>query len=254
MDYEKFRKKIKTEYDLVLIDNIRTSNEKIQQKAFEMYNNGDNLNKIVAFCDKEKNKILADKLKKEANLSKRFSTRTFENFIVENNIQKEAYDKSLKYAQNIDTYLEDGTGLIIAGNGDVGTGKTHLACAVANYLLDKGYPVKVINITKMIASIKEDFKVKPYIDVPILLIDDLGKENATSWVAETLYAIFNERYEAVKPTIITTENGIDTLKNNYKFITNGITQDRGKAIISRLLQDFIYIVLNGEDYRQRRAA
>ena len=254
MDYEKLREQIKSEMDLIYLDDFRISNEETQQKAIIMYQNGDNLNDIVNFCKQEHQKILANILKREAEMSKRFQTRTFENFICETPIQKSAYEKAKKYVENFEEHLQTGTGLIIAGHGEVGTGKTHLACAIANDLLDKGYPIKVINITRMIASIKEDFKIKPYIDVPALLIDDLGKETGTQWVVETLYTIINERYEAMKPTLITTEDGIEELKNNYKICVNGKEKNRGKAIISRLIQDFIYIPLTGEDYRQRRAA
>lgn len=255
MDYEQYRGQLKSEWDLAVIsDDFRMADDTTQQKAIKMYDEGENLNKIVEFCKNEKTRQFAESLKKEAELSKRFSTRTFDNFIVENETQKNALKKAQDYTKNIDEYLKTGTGLIIAGHGDVGTGKTHLACAIANDLLNKGYPVKVINITRMIAAIKEDFNVKPYIDVPILLIDDLGKENGTSWVAETLYAIFNERYEAMKPTIITTENGLNEIKNNYKKAVCGTVYDMGAAIASRLTQDFVYIALTGEDYRQRRAA
>lgn len=254
MDYEIMREKIKSDWDLCYIDEIRMSDEETFNKARELFNNGENLNKIADFCKKESNRKLAIALKKEACLSKRFQTRTFENFIIENPTQKTALEKARQYTNNIDEYLESGTGLLIAGMGCVGTGKTHLACAAANNLLDRGYPVKVINSTRMIATIKEDFNIKPYIHVPILLIDDLGKEIGTAWVAETLYTILNERYEAMKPTIITTENGLEDLRDNYKIILNGKEVNRGNAIFSRLIEDFIYIQLTGEDFRQRRAA
>lgn len=254
MDYEKIRDRITSETDLIYLDDFRIAGEITQQKAIEMFNNGDNLNDIVAFCKKEVQRKLANKLKKEAELSKRFQTRTFENFICENSTQKQAFEKAKNYVANFEEHLKTGTGLIIAGHGSIGTGKTHLACAIANDLLNNGYPVKVINITRMIASIKEDFNIQAYLDVPVLLIDDLGKETGTQWVTETLYAIINERYEAMKPTLITTEDGIEELENNYKVAVNGVVKNRGKAIISRLIQDFIYIPLTGEDYRQRRVA
>lgn len=254
MDYETMRGQINGELDLIYLDDFRKANADTQKKATEMFNNGANLNDIVKFCKQEQQRAYAERLKKEAEMSKRFQTRTFENFICETPTQKAAFEKAKKYVEDFEDHLQTGTGLIIAGHGDVGTGKTHLACAIANDLLEKGYPIKVINITRMIASIKEDFKIKPYIDVPALLIDDLGKETGTQWVTETLYTIINERYEAMKPTLITTEDGIEELKNNYKVTVNGKEKNRGRAITSRLIQDFIYIPLTGEDYRQRRAA
>ncbi|MCD7740347.1 MAG: ATP-binding protein [Candidatus Gastranaerophilales bacterium] len=244
--------KITRDTDLIYLDSFRVADNMIQLKAIEMFNNGHTVQQIEEFCKKSALKKNAEELKKEANLSKRFATRTFESFKIDNETQKYAYKRAKEYCENIDKNLENGTGLIFAGNGCVGTGKTHLACAIANYLLEKGYPVKVINVTKMIYQIKENFKVDEYINVPILLIDDIGKETGTQWVCETLYFIFNERYEGMKSTILTTENGIEEIRKNYITQINGKTIDRGKSMVSRLTEDFIYIPLTGEDYRQRR--
>lgn len=249
-----YKKYIKSENDLIYIDEYRTADEETQKQATMLFLNNGDIQEIVNFCKKQKMSKIANKLKKEANMSKRFSTRTFDNFNIENDTQKFAYDTAVNYVKNIDEMLKQGTGIILVGKGCVGTGKTHLACAIANSLLNKGYPVKVINVAKMIYQIKENFKVDEYINVPILLIDDLGKETGTQWVCEMLYFIFNERYENMKPTILTTENGIKEIRKNYITQVNGQIIDRGKSMISRLTEDFIYIALTGEDFRQRMAA
>ena len=247
-------KPIKNEFDLVYFDEYRNSTSKTQEKARELARSGSTIANILKFCKNEENRILSNQLKNEANLSKRFSMRTFENFKVENKVQEYAFNRAKEYVKNIDKNIENGTGIIFVGSGCVGTGKTHLACAIANELLNNGYPVKVINVAKMIYQIKEDFKVDQYLNIPILLIDDLGKETGTQWVCEMLYLIFNERYESMKPTIITTENGLEEIRRNYVTTVNGQTIDRGKSITSRLTEDFIYIPLTGDDYRQRRAS
>jgi DNA replication protein DnaC len=63
--------------------------------------------------------------------------------------------------------------------------------------------------------LKETFDISEYIEVEALIIDDLGKEKSTPWVCEQIYAIINARYEKMKPTIITIETDITSLKNNY---------------------------------------
>ncbi len=40
----------------------------------------------------------------------------------------------------------------------------------------------------------------------ILILDDLGTQSATPWAREKLYQLFNYRYNAELPTIITTAN------------------------------------------------
>lgn len=177
IDCSKYNGYIKSVTDLIYVDEYRTSSDTVKTKADEMYENGSTVKEIVQFCNKERLRKIAEKLKKEANLSKRFITRTFANYNVETPIQKNAYDKAKNYVENIDQYLEDGTGIIFVGNGDVGTGKTHLACAIANELLESGCPVKVINVAKMIYQLKEDFKVDEYINVP-RAIDTKSKTDA----------------------------------------------------------------------------
>ena len=46
---------------------------------------------------------------------------------------------------------------------------------------------------------------------PLLVLDDLGTESATAWAREKLYQLFNYRYNARLPTVITTVTPIDEL-------------------------------------------
>jgi DNA replication protein DnaC len=46
---------------------------------------------------------------------------------------------------------------------------------------------------------------------PILIMDDLGTQSATPWAREKLYQIFNERYNAKLPTVITMSSNLADL-------------------------------------------
>ncbi|HIP97593.1 MAG TPA: ATP-binding protein, partial [Anaerolineae bacterium] len=46
---------------------------------------------------------------------------------------------------------------------------------------------------------------------PLLILDDLGTQSATAWAAEKLYQIFNYRYNARLPTVITTADEIEAI-------------------------------------------
>ncbi|MCK4976557.1 MAG: ATP-binding protein, partial [Anaerolineales bacterium] len=41
---------------------------------------------------------------------------------------------------------------------------------------------------------------------PLLILDDLGTQSMTPWVREKLYQLFNYRYSAELPTVITTHD------------------------------------------------
>ena len=45
--------------------------------------------------------------------------------------------------------------------------------------------------------------------VPVLILDDLGTENASDWVAEKLFQLFNARYLKAAPTVVTTNLDIE---------------------------------------------
>ncbi|MEI7474715.1 MAG: ATP-binding protein [bacterium] len=215
------------------------------RNAQEIFKATGSIEEVNKFCRSVRMAEQAQNLLKQSKINKRFLSCTFDNYKTENNIQLEAHKKAKAYAGNIDKYLENGTNLIICGYGSVGTGKTHLANAIARELMtSSGIPCKVIRVDALIKELKQTFSIKEFVEVEVLIIDDLGKEIGTDWVTEQIDAIVNARYERMKPTIITTENDIDTLEKNYN--------NKGRAVISRLTQDFFLIKLNGEDYRKKR--
>ena len=75
-------------------------------------------------------------------------------------------------------------------------------------------------------------------NVPLLILDDLGTENAKPWAREKLYQIINHRYNAKLPTIITTNNDLETIDGRI----------RSRVCDRELCQ---IILIQAEDYRMR---
>lgn len=109
-----------------------------------------------------------------------------------------------------------GIGLYIVGPSRAG--KTYSASALAKAFCLSGYRTIMTTSLSMLDAVKASFDgdiksgVSRYAACDILIIDDLGKENANSWVMTTLFQIINERYESVKPTIVTSQYLPDELK------------------------------------------
>lgn len=247
---------ISKDTDLFLIDEFRILSEQGQEKAKELFNNGTKPAEIIDFCKKYKQKELADKLKAQANLNKRFRVRTFKNFNAYTPELEKAFNKAKKYADLLSEILEDGTNIVFEGHGCVGTGKTHLAYSIANYGLENGIPVKVVNSTELVNAVSYsnlDTKLKKsLLDIPLLVIDDLGKECGYDWLLFELYGILNHRYENCKPTVITTEDTLSELRNHYKVKTDDGIRDRGKSIFSRICENVVIVDMRGDDYRLKR--
>ena len=68
---------------------------------------------------------------------------------------------------------------------------------------------------------------------PLLILDDLGTESATAWAKEKLYQLFNHRYNARLPTVITTSREIDDL--DPRLPQGGLKAiGHGRAVLQKL--------------------
>ena len=83
---------------------------------------------------------------------------------------------------------------------------------------------------------------KPYKDVDLLFIDDLGlrSKQETDFAYITLYSLLNKRQERLLPTFISTNKDLDRLRASFD-----------ERIVSRL-QTALQIELKGEDRRKAK--
>jgi DNA replication protein DnaC len=190
-----------------------------------------------------------EELFRQSRLGGRFRGRTFDNFIVMPHNRK-AFEAALEYAREFADRREKGEGLFFTGG--TGTGKSHLAAAIANNLLQELTPVVFADITRLLgglkaaitgkSSVSEQHLIDRLCQVDLLVIDDLGKEKPSEWVEEKLYTIVNARYEDYKPIIITSNFSLDGIEARL--------EKNGKAIASRLVEVCRGVKLDGPDYRK----
>lgn len=121
-----------------------------------------------------------------------------------------------------EAYAHDPQGWLVL-SGESGSGKTHLAAAIANQLMAGTYgDVMFIVVPDLLDHLRAAFgpnSTKPYDrrfddikKAPFLVLDDLGTESATPWAREKLYQLLNYRYNAGLPTVITTARSIDDME------------------------------------------
>lgn len=203
---------------------------------------------------REEQRAKLKKLIGDSGIKKRFRNRTFENFKVDAENQQ-AYNNAKAYAEHFQNFKEAGEGIYFSGTW--GTGKTHLAVAIALHLINEGVPVICMTSTALLAEIRSTFDknrhiseyelLKAYKEVDLLIIDDLGKENCTDWAIAQLYDIINDRYENCLPTIITTNFSNDDL---VKRLGEKSNMDTAGSIVSRLHEMTMGITMNGRDRRK----
>lgn len=169
---------------------------------------------------------------------------TFETFDPDvNESVREAYERAFAFAR-------DPYGWLVL-YGEYGCGKTHLAAAIANYAQDEldMRPVFAV-VPDLLDYLRATFapssetryeaRFEAIRAADLLVLDDLGTENATDWAKEKLYQIVNFRYMERLPTVFTTNVDPDRID---------------PRVFSRMfdgaLSDVKYI--DAPDYRLRRA-
>lgn len=205
----------------------------------------------------ERRRARIERLLGRSGIKKRFQQRTFDRFRADTPDRRKWLRVAKDYADHFAEKRLSGEGLYIEGT--YGTGKTHLAAAIALQLIEAGVPVVCKTSIDLLIDIKrsfdygevsEDAILRAYREVDLLIIDDLGKEQVTDWSVSTLYSILNDRYEDMKPTIITTNFGSDDLIRieTPRGFDGG---HRAAAIVSRLREVSTLLTMVGEDYRSR---
>ena len=192
----------------------------------------------------------------QSGIKRRFQQRTFPNFRIDTPGRKENYKIAKEYADNFAFHRARGDGLYIEGTN--GTGKTHLAAAIALQLIGAGIPVICKTSSDLLLDIKKSFDKEResdvldiYKKVDLLIIDDLGKEQCSDWSMSTLYSILNDRYEDMMPTIVTTNYNTDALVS--ALTPKGSDCTKIVAIVSRLRETCNVMTMAWEDCRRKNS-
>jgi DNA replication protein DnaC len=149
------------------------------------------------------------------------SHQTFHNFDARRGELPPEEEENLKRAFDIARGFAEDPHDWLVFTGTYGCGKTHLAAAIANYQVAQGHPALFVVVPDLLDHLRATFNpqstvtfYQQFVEVrraPLLILDDLGTESATPWAREKLYQIFDYRYNARLPTVITTATPIEEL-------------------------------------------
>jgi len=141
--------------------------------------------------------------------------------------------------------------------GPVGVGKTHLAVAILQGLMEKGVPCLFYEFGALLKEIQDSYNkvsntsemsvLAPVYQAEVLVLDELGASKPTDWVRDTMMNIIGKRYNDKRLTIFTT-NYMDARRNQAE----ETLEDRvGVRLRSRLYEMCRTVELDGDDYRKQ---
>jgi DNA replication protein DnaC/primosomal protein DnaI len=139
--------------------------------------------------------------------------------------------------------------------GGVGTGKTSEACAVAKAAIYADKRVVVTTTLAMLNDINKGYgtsgghDIAHFTGATLLVLDDIGKENANAWAQTTMFEVVNKRYENMLPTVYTSQYTFAELEKRMARSGEG---ESAKAIVSRIIQTSEVINLGNIDKRRMR--
>jgi DNA replication protein DnaC len=149
---------------------------------------------------------------------------TFDNFRQSGN-SNEAYNAAKR--------IVDGSLNWLTLISKVDHGKTHLAVAACHEWLKQGKPARYAYVPLLLDELRRGFGVdgkgdyemrfNDFLNVPLLVLDDLGTENSTPWVQEKLDTIVDYRLMHQLSLIVTTNFSLKRLSERIasRLLRNG---------------------------------
>lgn len=194
---------------------------------------------------------------RDDGISARYRNRTFDRFEEASKGQRTAKAYALRYAEAFSRVKEMEKNSLFFYGG-CGCGKTHLACAIANFLREEGVECRFTTFEDMLLRIRESYDRPDLSDkavrdgykmVPLLIVDDLAKEKATDFSTSVLFDLINYRYEEMLPMVITANHGRDDLVKRLTPKDGDST--KAEAVVSRLYEMCVPVSMAGiGDYRR----
>ena len=143
-----------------------------------------------------------------SGIPKKYTDSKISNLISSSEEHRKALLRAERYVAAFASLKVEGVSMIFFGTP--GTGKTHLACAIAIGIIKQGFAAKYITAFDLLNEISDTFRTKEstrsvvdkYTGTDLLVLDEVGiqygKDHDSIWI----YKVINSRYVNNRPTIV----------------------------------------------------
>lgn len=182
----------------------------------------------------------------KAGIPLRFRSKDFSSFVVDTDGKEKARAVAMEFAANFRKHLASGTFLVFSGKP--GTGKSHLAIAIAQEVMQGGSAiytsaidaVRLVRDTWRRDSEKTEIQVLDMLaSIDLLILDEIGVQYGTEAEQVTLFDIIDKRYRDMMPTILLTNLN-----------AAGMKQFLGDRSYDRLREGGIWVTFDWESMRK----
>ena len=166
----------------------------------------------------EKGRAAARRIRARENsgISKRNLFKTFDDYICTNEGQSKAKNDCVRFTES----FPSDKSLIMSG--DVGTGKTLLASAIVDALVDD-YRCEIVKVIELVRSLKatwskdsketEEELIRYFVGLDLLILDEVGTQFGSDTEKLFVFDIIDGRYQDMKQTVLISNLDIDGIKD-----------------------------------------
>jgi DNA replication protein DnaC len=129
---------------------------------------------------------------------------------------RDAFTKARNYARDPEGWL-----VLLGGTG---SGKTHLAAAIAHQWHAAGRRFEFFFVPDLLDTLRAAYGQEGNVPTSTaerlrtcdhLILDDLGVHGSTPWAQEKLFQVLNYRYNAKLPTVVTMQGSLEDIPESW---------------------------------------